>query len=1002
MNKIKEYRKIEHYLSILKSQMWRNIRDVDNIEVSYCGYKTSNTPPMPEEFKPFEKNGNWGGAKDCHAWFHFTLGKTEDNEYLEISTEHDGWNAANPQFIVYADGKMRQGMDTYHREMLLGEKESTDIFLYAYIGAWQVKAKLFAKTKILVPEIYELYYDILYPFQMLGYLDLESPEYLQIRTYLYRAVSLLDMNEVGSEDFLESVKTAEEYLKKSFYTDYCREPVAKTVCIGHTHIDCAWHWTFQQSREKVQRSFSTVVELMKRYPEYKFMMSQPLLYKYAKEEAPELYEDIKRLVKEGRWECEGSMWVEADCNLTSGESLIRQILYAKNFFREEFGVENRLLWLPDVFGYSAALPQILKKSGIDWFITSKISWNETNRMPYDTFFWQGIDSSRVNCQFITAQPTDRNPTTKFAGYNYGTDANIIYGAYKRYTQKNLSNEVLMPFGRGDGGGGPTAEHLELLRRGARGIPGGTKASMEFAGSFLTRLAEKIETNPETPVWNGELYLEFHRGTYTTVAKNKKNNRYSEFLYADAEMLSIIAKELFGTPFPKAELHRGWEEILNNQFHDVIPGSSIKEVYDRCDIDYAMIKDIGESIVNGVKKKIASSLDKKHGYAVFNPHSFVGEGYLTLGGKTVKAEGIAPKGYSVCTAFKDTNSIKYDGKCVETDVLKVTFNDSYQIVSLYDKINCREVLKSGTAANELRLYADLPDNHDAWEWIEYSRDSYKVITALESAERIDDGARMGVRVTRAFDKSRLVQTIWFYEGTSKIDFETYVDWHTKHNMLKAAFPVDINSSRASYEIQFGTIERPCHFNTSWDKEKFEVCAQKYADISEGGYGVSILNNCKYGHDIHDGVIQLSLLRGSADPYEDADMGEHTFTYSIYPHKGDLNEAETARLAYYLNYPMTAIKTSGDKDLVPRSFSLISLDSDRVICETVKEAEYGADTVIRLYERKNMRGKVTLSLGMTATRATLTDMMENDIEDIPIENGNITLDIKPFEIVTLRIQ
>ncbi len=1000
--KSKEYRKTAHYLQILKSQMMTKKSEIQDVGVCFCGYKESNTPPPLDSFKPFLRSDEWGG-NDCHAWFHFTLGKTEENEYFTLETGSDvymTWNAANPQFIVYANGKMIQGMDTYHRECYIGEAEGTDVYVYAYIGAYRDKASFVVDTYILNTEIKELYYDILYPFQMLKYLGLESAEFSQIKNILYRTVSLLEMNEVGSGEFAESVREARKYIAKALYTDYCRELTASTVCIGHTHIDCAWKWTFRQSREKVQRSFSTVMALMKRYPEYKFMMSQPLLYKYIKEEAPEIYEQIKEKVREKRWECEGAMWVEADCNITSGESLVRQILFAKNFFKKEFGVDSRIMWLPDVFGYSAALPQILKKSGVDWFVTSKISWNETNRMPYDTFFWEGIDGSKINCQFITAQPADRNPSITYGGYNYGTDADIIYGAYKRYTQKNLSSEVMMPFGRGDGGGGPTMEHLELLRRGARGIPGNTNVRMEFLGEFLPRLARKIENNPQTPTWQGELYLEFHRGTYTSVAKNKKNNRYCEFLYADAEWLSVMAKELLGIQYPKEKLHSGWEEILNNQFHDVIPGSSIKEVYDQCDIDYGWVKRDGEEIVSEVKSRIASSLDEKHGYVVFNPHSFVGDGYAELDGKCVKVLNAPPKGYRTVNTFIDSNNVKYDGRSVETDVIKVVFDESYGIASIFDKINSREVLKKGGVANELRLYADRPDNHDAWEWLEYSRDSYKSITAFDSVETIDGGARFGIRITRSFYKSKIVQTLWFYDGISKIDFETYVDWHTQHNMLKAAFPVDINSSRATYEIQFGTIERPTHFNTSWDTARFEVCAQKYADISEGNYGVSILNDCKYGHDIHGGVIQLSLLRGTTDPDEAADMGEHTFTYSIYLHSGDLNSADTAQQAYLLNYPMTLLRTTGKGDSVPSEYSLIKVDCTHVMCETVKEEENAEGTVFRLYEYKNMHGKLDVEFGFPVRRAVITDMMENEIEEIEVHNSRITLGIKPFEIVTVK--
>ncbi|MBE6651465.1 MAG: alpha-mannosidase [Ruminococcaceae bacterium] len=998
----KKTRKIREYFNILKGLIWKNERNIDGIEICYCGYKKSNTPPPLTEFKPLGEDCLWGGVAHCHAWFHFTLPETHENDWLTVETEHNGWNVFNPQFIIYTDGLLRQGLDTNHREHYIGKAEKTDIYIYAYIGSQPTSAKLITKIKERDTDISGLYYDIAYPITMLDCLDTEGHEYSEIETHLYRAVSLLDMHEVGSEEFAKSVKEARTYLASTLYdSEKCPGIDASVSVIGHTHIDCAWKWTFEQTREKVQRSFGTVKELMKLYPEYKFMSSQALLYKYLKEEAPELYNEVKELIKAGRWECEGAMWVEADCNLTSGESLVRQVLYAKNFFKDEFGVENRVLWLPDVFGYSAALPQILKKSGIDWFVTSKISWNDMNRMPYDTFRWRGIDGTAINTQFITAQNVTREPTLNFTTYNGNTNASAILGTYKRYSEKNLSNEALLPYGWGDGGGGPTIEYLELARRGEKGIPGCPKVKQEFAGDFLKRLAKKIEGHPELPEWRGELYLEFHRGTYTSIAKNKKNNRYCEFLYTNAEMLSTLAKELFGDTFPKETLHRGWEDILSNQFHDVIPGSSIKEVYDQCDTDYARVKENGELIVNSVKEKIAASLDKKRGYVVFNPHSFEGNGYVKLDGKTVKVKGISPKGYSVTKDFTDTQSITFDGKTVETDLLKVTFDEAYQIVSIYDKENGREVLTKGKTANELRIYADRPDAYDAWEWQEYSRDSYKVINAFDEVETVNDGARFGIKISRSFMGSRLIQTIWFYEGTAKIDFETFVDWHSKHNMLKVAFPVDINSDKATYEVQFGTLERPTHFNTSWDKAKFEVCAHKYADISEGNYGVSILNDCKYGHDIHDGVIQLSLLKAPTDPYKDADMGEHTFTYSIYPHSGRLDASDTVKEAYFLNYPMTALPTSGECDLIPTSKSLVAIDSNHVICETIKEEEKGSGTIIRLYECKNMSDRITLGIGIEGQKASLVNLMEEEIDELEIKDRKISLDIKPFEIVTIKL-
>lgn len=1000
-----QFRKVKKYLEIIASSRYFNKTKVENILYRNCDYKSDNNPPDIGELEPYTSGSPFGTGNDTHAWFRFTVNIPENMKNspvrLKVTTDRGGWDANNPQFICYVDGAMRQGMDTNHTYICLDGKDSYDVALYAYTGPKIPQAKLYAELFNVNEAAEQLYYDIFVPFEMLSYMDKNSKEYAEILMHLDRAVSMLDLFDVGSEDYFASLAKAKEYMDTQFYGKYCSEQPTTTICIGHTHIDCAWQWTLKQTREKVQRSFATVLELMKRYPEYKFMSSQALLYKDLKEEAPEVYEQVKAMIKAGRWECEGAMWVEADCNLSSGESLVRQVIYGKNFFKEEFGVDNHVLWLPDVFGYSAALPQILRKSGVDWFVTSKISWNETNTIPYDTFEWYGIDGTKINTYFLTAQDKKRGQAPeRYATYVGSTNPKMIAGTYDRYQQKNLTNETLLTFGYGDGGGGPTAEHLEMARRTEKGIPGAPNAKIEFATDFLSRLEKRIENNKLLPKWKGELYLEFHRGTYTSIAKNKKNNRQCEFLYADAELLASMKKALTGASFPKSELHSGWEIILTNQFHDIIPGSSIKEVYDQSDIDYAYAKEIGNNIVSDAKNTIAKGISKDCGYIIFNPHSFEGNGIVKINGVSARVRAIPPKGYKTVNEFDTSCSVKIEGKTVENELIAVKFDEHYQICSVYDKKEKRELLKNGEKGNELRIYADYPDLYDAWEWQPYSNEGYKTITELESASEVRDGIRRGIKLVRPYKNSKIEQTVWFTDGSARIDFETHIDWHERHKMLKAAFVTDINSDKATYEIQFGNLERSTHTNTSWDKAKFEVCAQKYADISDGGYGVSILNDCKYGHDIHGSTIQLSLLRCPTSPNEEADQGIHDFTYSILPHIGQFVASNTINEAYFLNYPMSAVKACGEQSVLPESFSMLSIDCDNVVCETVKEAEHGTETVIRLYESKNIRKNVTLQIGFAANKCHLCDLLENNVKELPIENGKVSLNIGGYEIVTLK--
>ncbi len=1001
------YRKVKKYLDLVKQHRYCNKMPIDNITICPCGYKENNIPPSLSDFKPYRQGDDWGNGFDSHVWFHFTLEipehmKTKPVE-LRIESDKTGGVGSNPQFLLYINGKIRQGLDVRHKGVpLLDPDDIYDIYIYSYTGARIPKAKLYAELYNVNIICRELYYDLRVPFEALSLLDEHSLEYAQTLRYLEHAVSLLHLYELDSDEFYTSMKQAKAYMDTVFYDQYCGISSSHVTAIGHTHIDCAWLWTLKQTREKVQRSFATVLELMKQYPEYKFMSSQALLYQNCKEETPELYEEIKKRVAEGRWEVEGSMWVEADCNLSSGESLVRQVVYGKRFFKEEFGVNTRVLWLPDVFGYSAALPQILKKCGVDWFVTSKISWNDTNTMPYDTFEWYGIDGTPIHTYFLTAQNKEKGEPERHTTYNAVLTPAMVAGTSHRYQQKNISSDSLITFGYGDGGGGPTREHLEIQRRMANGIPGLPETSIEFAGDFLSRLEKKMASAKKIPTWHGELYLEFHRGTYTSIAKNKRNNRKSEYMYMNAETIGSMAKSLIGLPYPKDELHDGWEMLLTNQFHDIIPGSSIREVYEQSDIDYAVLMQIAEKATDTATAAISKGISAGRGYVIFNPNPFAGNGIVEIEGKSAYVKNIPAKGYAAAGDVKRYNRIVINDRHVETAKLRVHFDENWLITSVYDKENDREIIKAGEKANEIRVYPDHPDIYDAWEWQEYSLDEYTAITDIASLEIVDDGARRGIKIVRPFMKSTFTQTIWFYDDIAKIDFESVADWQNHHHMIKAAFPVDIHANKATYDIQYGTLERPTHKNTSWDTAQFEVCAHKYADLSEGAYGVSLMSDCKYGYDIHDHVMQISLLKTPTWPNEVADIGESRFTYSLCPHKGTLAESNIPSLAYELNNPMFAVKATGINSILPEEFSMVDTASDHLLCEVIKEAEDSEATVIRLYESKNIKSTAEISLGFHADRCYLCDLMENELEEIPIVKGKINLPVHGFEIITLKVK
>lgn len=994
-------------LNRLKDVITSDPIDVDGFLFKECDYKTDNTlPAIDDSWRVFDPAELWGNKIDCHAWFYKHLvvpeelrGKTVE---LHITTIPGGWDATNPQFIAYVDGQLIQGLDVNHQSFTLPAGDEHDIYLYAYTGMIKQYLRFAAVLYEIDLPVEKLYYNLYVPMGILEYTDPDDKLYADIINRLNDAVNLLDLRELRSDSFYASVDAALKYLDDNFYNSFCGEQDTATVCIGHTHIDVAWLWTYAQTREKTQRSFSTVISLMEKYPEYKFMSSQAQLYKFLKEDAPDVYEKVKKMVAEGRWEVEGAMWVEADCNLSSGESLVRQVLYGKRFFKEEFGVDSRVLWLPDVFGYSAALPQILRKSGVDRFVTSKISWNEFNKLPCDVFFWRGIDGTEIFTHFLTAQDKylGKKPVN-FSTYVANTEPKMIAGSYDRMQQKDISNESIVTYGYGDGGGGPTKHHIDVALRLAKGIPGCPQVKLEFAGSYLERLYQKAVSNRHTPKWVGELYFELHRGTYTSIAKNKRNNRKSEQLYQTLELTASMAKQLCGADYPQQLLHDGWETILINQFHDVLPGSSIKEVYDDTDILYANILSAAADSLAAADKAIASAITTDGGLLVFNPNSFTGSGIVNYNGKSIYVDNIPAKGYRVVKPAASESRVSVSETLLENDFFRIELDATGAFTRIYDKKNAREVMPTGARGNLIEAFEDYPKEYDAWEITNYYEEKMWLVEDVVSITPIFDGARAGLEIVKKFLSSTVSQKIWLYDDIARIDFDSDIDWKQDHILLKAAFPVDVNATRATYEIQFGCTERPTHRSNSWDAAQFEVCAHKFADLSENGYGAALINDCKYGHDIHDGVMRLSLLKSATYPNPEADKCRHTFSYSFMPHAGDWREAGIVQQAYSFNLPLRAVELGKQEGTLADSYSMISVDAPNLIVDTVKRAEDSDSLIVRAYECWNSRAAATINFGFDVKKVTICDMLENELETVEVNNNAVTLNVKPYEIITLKI-
>ena len=773
--------------------------------------------------------------------------------------------------------------------------------------------------------------------------------------------------------------------------------------------------------EKVVRSFATVLKFMDEYPEYRFMSSQPVLYYFLKQRYPELYAQIQQRVKEGRWETEGGMWLEADCNLTSGESLVRQFIYGKRFFREEFGQDNRILWLPDVFGYSGALPQIMKKSGVDYFMTTKLAWNQINKIPNDTFIWRGIDGSQVLTHLITTLNVGQDPKENFfTTYNGILHPDAIMGGWERYQNKEINNDILVCYGYGDGGGGPTRQMLETARRmeyGVRGIP---KVRQASARTYFEELETRVKDNPHLETWEGEFYFEYHRGTYTSMARNKRGNRKSELLMMDLELLGVLADGRL--PYPAEDLRCFWRDtILLNQFHDILPGSSIAEVYEVTKKEY-------EDLAAGAGKLLQERLNllagEGTGVTVFNTLGFVRSGVVNLGDVTASAlrdetgkcypvqrtadgavaylENLPSKGYKTFALWEASGEspfIRKDAYHLETPYYAITLDENGHMVSIFDKKHDRELVQAGKAANQLRLYEDKPIYFDNWDIDMYYVEKSWPVDELVSMRWSEDGpVRTTLELEYRCNQSTIWQKIHFYANTPRIDFETKADWKEHQHLLKAEFPVDIHSDEATFEIQFGNVTRKVHTNTSWDKARFESCGQKWMDFSEGHYGVSLLNDCKSGHSVRDGVIGLTLITCGVEPNPNADVEMHTFTYALFPHAGTWKEAGTVEESYQLNLPAYAVR-GGQPGT---AFSYTAVEPRNVVLETVKQAENGDGVVLRMYECENARTKTVVRLPEGAQRAYLTNLLEEIQEELPIVDGKVTFMTKPFEIQTVLVK
>ena len=826
-------------------------------------------------------------------------------------------------------------------------------------------------------EMRKLYYDFEVLLELLGNLPEYSARLHSILHSLNHAS--LTLNEYTEEEARHARELLSAELNKKG-----GDASLSVSAIGHAHMDLAWLWPLRETRRKAARTFSTALMMLDRYPDYVFGASQPQLYEWVKEDYPALFEKIKRRIREGRWEVQGAMWVEADTNISGGEALVRQLLYGKRYFKREFGQDIRVLWLPDVFGYSGALPQLLKKSGVDYFMTIKLSWNIYNKFPHHSFIWSGIDGSEV----LAHMPPEGT-------YNSAASPASIHKAEVEYLDKGIATECLMLFGIGDGGGGPGEEHLERLER-EHNLEGLLPVKQEFSVDFFDRLSLK---QPHLKKWHGELYLEKHQGTYTSQGRSKRYNRKLEIRLRELEFVSVLAQLIKGCPYPAGKLELLWKEVLLYQFHDILPGSSIRRVYEESLSRYAFI----EQEIDALLKEVCTKLEQP-APSILNTLSWRRKEWVRLEDRWIKVEA-EPMGYVWITDSgrsleRDFHSPKATVNSLENDILLVSFNPDGSIQSIYDKEMKREILDSEQSGNKLTIYHD---TGDAWDFsIQYSQRP-PLSCELVSAEASVEGPKAEVVQVYRFGASQIEQRIVLMEGSRRLDFVTRADWHESLKMLRTSFPLKLKAMEAGCDIQFGSVMRPTHGNTGFDMARHEICAHKWVDLSEPDYGVALLNDSKYGYSVNDSILDINLLRSPKYPDEDADQGYHEFTYSLYPHKGNAVSGRVNQAAYELNMPLSVhARSAGSGDMNGGDFSFVRTDSDQILVEAVKKAEDSSHIIIRLYESHGTSADAMIKFGLPPRRAALADLMEQEMIPLELCGSEVRLIFKPFEIHTLKIQ
>ncbi|MDX9953873.1 MAG: glycoside hydrolase family 38 C-terminal domain-containing protein [Anaerolineae bacterium] len=1006
-------RRVERWCKILRELWYRPLG-----EVALEGFTTFEYLPAEAAgagpFQPMPPGTPWG-AKWEYAWFRgeLVLPAEAAGQRCVLCLESGG------ESLIWIDGRPVGARDWAHKALTLtragapGTRYRLLVESYGGHGPMVEGGGPAPHGVETVPEppatqrtvghstfgiwdevLFQLALDVQALFELREKLEPASLRVVEIDRALQEITLLVDLEAPRAE--LLRLAEAGRAALKPLLECVNGSTAPELIAFGHGHLDVAWLWPLQETERKMGRTVANQLALMDEYPDYIFLQSQAQLCRMLAQRYPELTTRFKEKVRAGQMIVEGGTWVEPDTNLTSGESLIRQFIHGKRFFREEFGMDSQFFWEPDVFGYSGALPQILRGCGIKYFGTQKIFWayNGGDPFPYNEFIWEGIDGSEVIAHI-------------FHGYGYETSPAHLVDAWRNRAQQSDTAALMLPFGWGDGGGGPTREHVEFALR-ARDLEGAPRVRMTGPGAFFEML--EARGGPKRR-YVGEIYFQAHRGTYTSQARTKRNNRRSELTLREAEYWGSVARALVAHPLPLAQLDAAWKTVLLNQFHDILPGSSIERVYAEAEQQHAAVIAEAQAIAHAA----ASSLTQPaRVLTVFNSLSWSRTALVPLPESAAQASGQRFEGRTwaevelpACgwrTVTPDTfeagtpasgGALRVEPCLLENEFLRVTFNEVGEITSCLDKSSGREL--AAAPGNVFHLYRDVPTWFDAWDIDSMVKDAPVELSREAVLEVVAEGSLFGaLRLTRRLHASTLTQIIRLRRGSRCLEFETVVDWRERHKLLKVAFPVTIHAEEAVHEIQFGHLRRPTHASRPFDADRFEVSAHKWSALLEEGRGVALLNDSKYGLDVTGNTFNLTLLKAALAPDSHADQGEQRFTYALTFWNGSFFESDVIREAYELNVPALVVEGAA------ATRSLFTLSAPNVILETVKPAEDGsADIILRLYEAKRTATRCTLETDLPLKAVMQTNMLEETEAPLACAGGSIPLDFRPFEIKTLRL-